>query len=448
MNRVFFALCSLILIFTSCQKENSFELPVKAQGSLQSDAGDCLPHTVRGTFSVGRALTDSDYIEVTIDVIKPGAYTVITDTINNYYFKATGIFNKVGSSVVRLRGFGTPSADGLDNFSVIFDSSFCNIQIPVTTGGTSGGTAVYNLNGAPGNCMNATVSGNYAVGTATTATHRVVINVNVVTPGTWSITTPSSGGLSFSGSGSFTTPGPQTITLTASGTPNSGGQQTFLVATGTSNCSFEVNVTGGTTPPPPTGVYFPLTANSYWTYDDGMGADTSKTINVGQVTLGSTAYQRFVTTYQSGIKNDTAHYRKTATNAYFRRIDTAGLGQYGLRFTTAAFDVEFLRDAMTLNQTLVTNVNVNFVAGPIGPPVPAQLRITSKCIETNASFTTTTTNKTINNIYVIETEIEVIISGISAGTVRSEVYAFARGIGLVAFSDASVDREIRYWNVN
>lgn len=127
----------LILIF-SCQKEKSFEQGSPSKGTLQDSVGDCLSKTVVGNYIASQALGDSNYIDVTVNVTQPGSYTVYTDTVNGYYFRATGTFNSAGSNTVHLKGFGTPVAAGTDDFYIFYDSSFCDVSVIVDT--TSGGT--------------------------------------------------------------------------------------------------------------------------------------------------------------------------------------------------------------------------------------------------------------------------------------------------------------------
>ena len=129
-----------ILLF-SCQKESSFELGKQSKGSLQSANGNCLSKTVNGVYEAGKVLADTDYIDVTVDVTKTGAYSVYTDTVNGYYFKGTGKFTTVGAATVRMKAFGTPLAAGTNTFSVFYDSSFCSVDVTVVgSGGSSGGT--------------------------------------------------------------------------------------------------------------------------------------------------------------------------------------------------------------------------------------------------------------------------------------------------------------------
>lgn len=106
--------------------------------------------------------------------------------------------------------------------------------------GAQGGTAVFTLDGAPGNCEGSQVQGNYKQGVAVNSSNVVSLAVNVTTAGTYSISTNSTNGVSFSGSGTFTTPGLQFIQLTATGTPVTAG--TFAYKPGTNPCSFLVVV--------------------------------------------------------------------------------------------------------------------------------------------------------------------------------------------------------------
>ncbi len=99
----------LLTFFNSCQKEVSVEIGLPARGSLQGDGGDCLPKTVAGTYMAGRAFTDSNFVEVTVNVLIAGPYTIATDTLNGYSFKATGTFAGAGVNTVRLKGNGTPA---------------------------------------------------------------------------------------------------------------------------------------------------------------------------------------------------------------------------------------------------------------------------------------------------------------------------------------------------
>jgi len=86
---------------------------------------------------------------------------------------------------------------------------------------SSNGTAVVNSYGNS-TCTagtSGTLNGPYTVGQPVTTANTMTLYANVVTAGSWSISTTANNGVTFSGSGTFATTGCQQITLTASGTP-------------------------------------------------------------------------------------------------------------------------------------------------------------------------------------------------------------------------------------
>ncbi len=234
---------SLVLL-NACQKELSNESGnTPSEGSLQSDvSGDCLPKTVNGTYTAGTSLAVTvNTIDVQVNVSSTGSYTVYTDTVNGYYFSATGIFTSIGTTTVTLRGGGTPFTEGINNFVVNYDSTFCGIVVTVLSAG-SGGPAAFSLQNTTGTCT-ATVNGSYAPGVVlNNNTNTVTLSVNVASIGTYNITTAATNGMTFAASGSFTTLGVQNITLKGSGIPGTAGSTTIPVTAGTSSCSFAVPV--------------------------------------------------------------------------------------------------------------------------------------------------------------------------------------------------------------
>ena len=245
MKKLFFYLLALSLVLlNACQKELSNESGnTPSEGSLQSDvSGDCLPKTVNGTYTAGTSLAATvNAIDVQVNVSATGSYTVYTDTVNGYYFSATGIFTSLGTTTVTLRGGGTPFTEGINNFVVNYDSTFCAVAVNVLSAG-SGGPAVFSLQNTAGTCT-ATVNGTYAPAVAlNNNTNTVTLSVNVASIGTYNITTAVTNGMTFAASGSFTTTGVQNITLKGSGVPGTAGSTPIPVTAGTSSCSFTVPV--------------------------------------------------------------------------------------------------------------------------------------------------------------------------------------------------------------
>ena len=183
--------------------------------------------------------------------------------MNGYGFKASGTFNSTGIVTVRLNGTGKPINQGTDLFTVSFDTSLCIAAIEVSN--NSNGQASYNFNGAPGNCLNAIVSGDYIKNTDVDTSNYVTINVNVTASGAFAITTNSLNGYFFSAAGDFTNTGPHSVKLFASGIPGATGTDQFTVQGSGSSCKFPVTVLAALSVT--NNDYFPMTKGSYWTFD-------------------------------------------------------------------------------------------------------------------------------------------------------------------------------------
>lgn len=116
-----------------------------------------------------------------------------------------------------------------------------------------------------GNCLPIFVNGTYQQGAAMNSGNTVEVQVSVNQPGTYTIATDPVNGISFSGSGVFTARGTQTVTLTASGTPAFSGEQVFTARFGNSSCAFSISFA---TPAAPVHDHFPLSAGSFWKYEN------------------------------------------------------------------------------------------------------------------------------------------------------------------------------------
>ncbi len=228
------------VIFIACQKETSFEQgnSTASVGSLSVDAsGNCLGAVVSGTYMKDTAIKASNYVDVSVKVDTVGTYTITSDTVNGYYFKATGTFTATGTQTIRLVGGGMPLVVGTNIFRVTYNGTICDFSVTVT--GTGGASAVFTVN-----CTSPVINGIYMAGTALTASNTVTLNVNVTTIGSWSIsTTPAVNGIIFAGSGTFAATGAQTITLVGSGTPVSAATSSFPVTVGSATCNFSITVT-------------------------------------------------------------------------------------------------------------------------------------------------------------------------------------------------------------
>jgi hypothetical protein len=545
----------MLAVLVGCQKEVSFEQPVvnPSAGSLKKDAfGDCSPALVKGTYKTNTALGDTNYVDIEVMVTKAGNYTIFTDTVNNYSFKATGTFTSAGPTTVRLKGSGNPTAVGADDFTVYYDTSICFFTVPVIAGPPpSGNPASFTLAGAPNACGSFTPNGNYVLNTALNSTNTVTVGVNVTAIGTYTITTNTINGFSFSGSGNFTSTGAQTVVLNGAGTPSAAGASNFIVTAGSSTCTFSINVsatppanavftfagapgacgsftpqgtytagtplnatntvtvgvnvttigaytittntvngitfsktgtftvtgpqtvvlngsgtptaagtpnfsvssgtipscsfsvtcTGGT---PTNTDYFPLTANSWWSYDEASSpGDSVKYSNVLTGSFGGNTYRGFEITDDGGPL-DTSYYRRSG-NDYFEwtLVDN---------YTSVTFDTEqsgailFLKEGLSNNQTW-SSAEFSGVAGGN----PTKIRYDFTCTNNNA--TVTVNGKTFNNVYKIKMEPKFNIMNLGYNA-TGEVWEFfyAKGIGLIHWNviiggTTLFDINIRSWVV-
>ncbi|MEO6406313.1 MAG: hypothetical protein ABIY51_07865 [Ferruginibacter sp.] len=236
------SLLALAISFLACQKELSIENGGTSLGTLKSDVtGDCLPSTVNGVFKADSLLSNSNYIEVQVDVSAIGFYQIKSDTINGYSFKGQGNFGVTGLNTVRLYPTGKPIAAGVNSFTIQYGANTCNVDITVVGVGTT--IAIYTLGGAPGQCTTPQINGIYKVGTALDASNTIQVTVNVTTPGVYSFgATSTPPGLTFAAAGNFTTTGPQQVTLSAVGTPTLAGNIPVTVSNLVNTCTFTMPV--------------------------------------------------------------------------------------------------------------------------------------------------------------------------------------------------------------
>ena len=294
-------LASFILLssfFWACQRELSFESGgsgTPSDGSLQGAPGNCLGDTVGGTYKKDTTLKATNYIDVKVNVNTPGSYTIKSDTVNGFYFSATGTFTSAGVITVRLQGSGKPLIVGTNTFNIKYDSTTCAIPITTIAGAGGGGTAVFTLATTPvtGACTGATVQGTYTANVPTVVgTNTATINVVVTTIGTYNIVTTAVNGITFSASGTFTTATAQSVVLQASGTPTPAGSVTIPVTAGTSSCSFPLTILPGAGPAVFTltgagGTCVPGTTQGTYTVGTPLTATNTATIQVNVTTIGS-----------------------------------------------------------------------------------------------------------------------------------------------------------------
>src|SRR5579871_1943504 len=256
--RYLLVMIPVALLLSSCLKEYSFEGNQVSSGSLLADASsNCSPDSVYGTYLIGKKLNDSNFIQVQAHVTHAGAYTISTDTSNGFSFSSSGNFSDTGTISVKLLGKGTPAITGSNVFRIFFNSSVCSAVVSVAD---SSNIAAYTLQGAPNACTNYSVMGSFIKGITLDTSAKVIVALDVARAGSYTISTNTVNGYTFSGSGFLSGTGTQEVILTATGTPANAGTDAFIVTAGNSTCSFSVTVLTpivATTDPD----HFPLTMN-------------------------------------------------------------------------------------------------------------------------------------------------------------------------------------------
>jgi hypothetical protein len=148
MNRNLIFSLALIFItasFFSCSKEYSLDTGKfnTAKGSLHDLSGNCYTATILGNYYTGVKVTDSNYVQVQVNVTSAGNYTIASDTANGFSFTNAGTFTTTGLQTIKLKAAGTPNLNQNTDFIISFDSTICSFTVLVqdSTGIPGGGGA-------------------------------------------------------------------------------------------------------------------------------------------------------------------------------------------------------------------------------------------------------------------------------------------------------------------
>lgn len=390
--------------------------------------GSCTGAIAGGTYVAGVALAPSNTLTIQVNVTVAGYYTIGAATTNGFVFSGSGVFTTTGLQNVVLTGTGTPINAGVTAVTVTNLSATCSYSITVQPAG-GGIPAVFTLDGAPGNCNAFILAGTYAAGVAASASNTVKLNVTVTTAGTYNITTSTTNGITFSGTGILAL-GAQQIILTATGTPAAVG--TFAFTPNIPNsCNFSVTCT--TAPPVPAGDYFPLTQNSNWSYDVIFaGVPQMDTIFYKSTvfkTYNSNQYREFEVE-DGGVPSDTLHYRKSGNDYFHWALSDSYSGIF--QFDNPVFaDFNFLKENAATNTTWSSAEMNGTVSGNA-----AKLRYDFKIVSANTSFTVN--GVTFNNVIQVSCTAQVSLLGAPYTALDITNFYYAKGVGLIKLKNTDV----------
>ncbi|MEP6595107.1 MAG: hypothetical protein ABJA71_04130 [Ginsengibacter sp.] len=128
---IFCFILFIIIIAFSCQKELNLDTHI-AKGTLKDASGICFPQILHGTFYNGITPgADSAYVEIKVNVITTGSYSIFTNSKNGFLFADSGVFKTSGINTIKLKPAGIPTAPVITDFAVRFDTSVCSLRINV-----------------------------------------------------------------------------------------------------------------------------------------------------------------------------------------------------------------------------------------------------------------------------------------------------------------------------
>ncbi len=128
--------------------------------------------------------------------------------------------------------------DSVGNSKLLTQGKFVST---IGGGASNNGVSTGVLGDSSGNCKPVTIAGFYTKNIILTTANTVQAQVTVASPGSYSITTNTVNGITFSKTGTFTSTGVQNVVLSGSGTPTNSGDQSFTLSYGNSKCSFKIN---------------------------------------------------------------------------------------------------------------------------------------------------------------------------------------------------------------
>ncbi|MDL2214707.1 hypothetical protein LJC00_00770 [Dysgonomonas sp. OttesenSCG-928-M03] len=204
---------------------------------------DCSSIKVSGKYLNDVALNTSNYITVTVNVTKPGSYTItaLPDPENGYYFIDSGEFLATGEYSLILKGMGTPNTytkkdepGDLVKFYLQGVESECTTYIKIEDSSIK---PEYTMD-----CRMTKANGIYIQNKKLDPLkHTITLYINVAataTGATYDISTNTVDGMRFSATGILVA-GRQLVTLLpdADSSPTSAGEKTFTITSNSSSSS-------------------------------------------------------------------------------------------------------------------------------------------------------------------------------------------------------------------
>ena len=312
----------------------------------------------------------------------------------------------------------------------------------------------YSYEGGPpssGYCTNIVAAGNYIVAKDLTDSNLLLVEVYIKTAGSYSVTSDTVNGFSFSGSGNVTDTGIAELHLAAHGKPQQRGNSLFNVRYDSSVCQVQIDVLDTLTNVVHTtnNDLFPLAENDAWSYDDLSYPPDSivETMN-GTIVMNSSPHyvvNSFISFFPA---NNESYYRRSGLD-YFS-YEAVSTFTSALDYSPTLYDdVNFLKEDCQKGQTWYTPTYTGRTS--LGLQV-LQLRYEFRCIDADAIVRIN--GNTFLHVYKIEMRPEVADVGAAlqrTGEIHTSYYA--RGVGLIYREFFNTIRthpelQIKSWKIN
>ena len=127
----------LLLLVASCKKEYSLEAGVAgspATFTLVASGTDCSDAQAAGNYTANTALTEANFVMVTVNVTKTGTWNYNTGTVKGFSFSGSGIFTTTGDQTIMLKASGKPSEAGDIAFPLNIGGGACGFTVTVIDG--------------------------------------------------------------------------------------------------------------------------------------------------------------------------------------------------------------------------------------------------------------------------------------------------------------------------
>ena len=292
-------------------------------------------------------------------------------------------------------------------------------NILISGGNISTGT----LSGSPNSCGPITINGTYTQETALTSGNTVQVQVNVITPGAYAISTNTINGISFYKSGTFTSTGIQNVTLNGIGTPDFAGMSSFNISFANSNCFFSINVIALAPS------YVPTILNDNWSYAVTSTPDPTDSLFKQSLPsfqqINGNSFRQFNEINEFQL-NHNSGYRRSNNNYYFyydHFEDTHSLG-----FLQATGEIKQLDENASVNSTWISDITGWVNGGSQNAPIRVQGTLVQKGVSVSLS-----TGLNFSNVMKVTLAFFDMINPSSPTYLYSEERWFALGVGLIYY---------------